>query len=415
MVDVNNFYVSCERLFNPSLMNQPVVVLSNNDGCIISRSNEAKSLGIKMGEPLFKAKPIIQKYHVKVLSSNYPLYADMSNRVMRVLSAFTEQQEVYSIDECFLNMSGHKNLLETGFMIKNTLSQWLGMPVCVGIGPSKVVAKFANHCAKKQQQWQGVFSSHQFLDGELNELMASVDVGEIWGVGRKLAQRLIGMGIHSVLDLKQANANYMKRQFSINMERIVLELNGIQCFALESDVKPRKEIIASRSFGRRVECYNELVEAITTFVARASRKARQQSSVCGAVSVFIRSSPFNSRETFYANSGTLSLNPPTNNSTLILKAALEILSGIYKSGIKYSKCGVILSGLADVNTAQHDLWSESSLKKESLTQMVDQINDRFNKNSLRIATQPIHPIWGMKQSLKSRSFTTAWDQLLVAD
>ena len=166
------------------------------------------------------------------------------------------------------------------------------------------------------------------------------------------------MGIHSVLDLKQANANYMKRQFSINMERIVLELNGIQCFALESDVKPRKEIIASRSFGRRVEYYNELVEAITTFVARASRKARQQSSVCGAVSVFIRSSPFNSRETFYANSGTLSLNPPTNNSTLILKAALEILSGIYKSGIKYSKCGVILSGLADVNTAQHDLWSE---------------------------------------------------------
>ena len=413
-MDVNNFYVSCERLFNPSLLHQPVVVLSNNDGCIISRSNEAKALGIKMGEPLFKAKSIIKKYQVKVLSSNYPLYADMSERVMKVLATFTDQQEIYSIDECFLNMSGQKDLLGRGFMIKKRLSEWLGMPVCVGIGPTKVLAKFANHCAKKQPCWDGVFSKDQFLDDRLHQLMASVAVGEIWGIGRRLAQQLVRMGIHSVLDLKQANPNHMKQYFSVNMERIVLELNGVKCFELETQFKARKEIIASRSFGRSVVCYNEIVEAITTFVTRAARKARQQSTLCGSISVFIRSSPFNAKEKFYANSGTLSLKPMTNNSALILKSALMILPTIYKPGVRYSKCGVILSDLVDIDAVQNDLWTVSSTEKEVLSQVIDHINDRFDKTSLRIATQPVKPLWGMKQSLKSQSYTTAWDQLLVA-
>lgn len=407
--------MSCERLFNPGLINKPVVILSNNDGCIISRSNEAKLLGIKMGEPLFKAKPIIQKNHVKVLSSNYPLYADMSYRVMKILATFTDQQEVYSIDECFLSMSGHNNLLETGFAIKKKLYQFLGMPVCVGIGSTKVLAKFSNHCAKKQQHWQGVLNSNQFSDNQINQQMACISVDKIWGIGRRLARQLNAIEIFSVLDLKQANPNYMKKQFSINIERIILELNNIKCFTLESELKPRKEIIASRSFGKRVECYKEIVEAVTTFVSRAARKARNQKSLCGEVSVFIKSSPFNSDEIFYSNSKTITLKPFTNNSALILKSALIILPSIYKPGIKYSKCGVILSDLVPLNIVQGELLTQFSDKNDSLIHMMDIINDRFDKNSLRIATHPTRPRWGMKQSLKSRSFTTAWDQLLIVN
>ena len=413
LVDINNFYVSCERLFNPRLNHKPVVVLSNNDGCIISRSNEAKSLGIKMGEPLFKAASIIKKHNVMALSSNYPLYADISRRVMQLLSTFTDQQEIYSIDESFLSMKGQNHLLEKGSLIRKSLYQWLGMPVCVGIGPTKVLAKFSNHCAKKQSLWKGVFVSSSLSNQELNKVMSRVSVDEIWGIGRRLAEKLKAMGVGSVLDLKHANPNYMKKQFSINMERIVLELNGIQCFDLEFNVEPKKEIIASRSFGKPVTRYDELVEAVTTFVSRGARKARAQSTLCSAVSVFVRNSPFNPAESFYARTMTIPIKPATNHSNLILQAALKVLPYLYKVGVRYSKCGIVLSNLVDSDHSQKDLWSEVLLKQHQLSNVMDEINDRYDKFSLRIATQPIKPLWGMKQTLKTQSFTTSWHELLT--
>lgn len=413
LVDINNFYVSCERLFNPTLNHKPVVVLSNNDGCIISRSNEAKRLGIKMGEPLFKATSIIKQHNVRVLSSNYPLYADISYRVMRLLSTFTDQQEIYSIDESFLSMKGQNHLLDKGSLIRKSLYQWLGMPVCVGIGPTKVLAKFSNHCAKKQSIWNGVCVSSSLSTQDLNKMMSVVPVEEIWGIGRRLAEKLKAMGVRSVLDLKYSNPNYMKKQFSINMERIVLELNGVQCFDLESNIEPKKEIISSRSFGKPVTRYDELVEAVTTFVSRGARKARAQSTLCSAVSVFVRNSPFNQTETFYGRTMTMPIKPATNHSHLILQTALKVLPCIYRPGVRYSKCGIVLSSLVESDHSQKDLWSEVPLKQHKLSNVMDKINDRYDKFSLRIATQPIKPLWGMKQTLKTQSFTTSWHELLT--
>ncbi len=243
--------------------------------------------------------------------------------------------------------------------------------------------------------------------------MSCVSVDEIWGIGRRLAEKLKAMGVRSVLDLKHANPNYMKKQFSINMERIVLELNGIQCFDLESNVEPKKEIIASRSFGKPVTRYDELVEAVTTFVSRGARKARAQSTLCSAVSVFVRNSPFNQAESFYGRTMTMPIKPATNHSHLILQAALKVLPDLYKAGVRYSKCGIVLSNLIDSDHSQKDLWSEVPLRQHQLSNVMDEINDRYDKFSLRIATQPIKPLWGMKQTLKTQSFTTSWHELLT--
>jgi len=240
LVDVNNFYVSCERLFNPYLINKPVVVLSNNDGCIISRSQEAKNLGIKMGEPLFKASAIIRQHQVQVLSSNYPLYADISARVMSLLSDFTSTQEIYSIDECFLDMEGHENLQDIARKIKRLLWRYLRMPVCVGIGPTKVLAKLANRCAKKQDQQSGVFIISNAHASELNNMMDDLSVDQIWGVGKALAVKLQKKSIYSILDLKQSNPTWVRKFFGINMERIIYELNGVSCLLIDNQVCSKK-------------------------------------------------------------------------------------------------------------------------------------------------------------------------------
>ena len=291
LIDINNFYVSCERLFNPTLINQPVVVLSNNDGCIISRSNEAKKLGIKMGVPLFKVKKLLNDNKVNILSSNYPLYADMSFRTMQILSAFADLQEIYSIDECFLDLSGQKNLNVLGTLIRKRLSRWLGMPVCVGIAPTKTLAKFANHCAKTQDSWQGVCDFSKMKENEINQIMANVDVSKVWGVGAKTSAKLKKMDINSVLDLKLTNPAKINFYFNVNIERIVVELNRSICFPIITEAPKKNEILSSRSFGRPVSTIEMLSEAITTFLSRATYKARQQEMLATSVTLFIRSSP----------------------------------------------------------------------------------------------------------------------------
>ena len=409
LIDINNFYVSCERLFNPHLIDQPVVVLSNNDGCVISRSNEAKKLGIKMGIPLFKIKNFLHEKKVNILSSNYPLYADMSFRTMHVLSSFADLQEIYSIDECFLDLGGQKNLDAIGRLIRKRLLQWLGMPVCVGIAPTKTLAKFANHCAKTQENWRGVCDLSKIKESEINQIMANIDVSEVWGVGVKTSIKLKKMGINSVLDLKQTNPAKINLYFNVNIERTVVELNQSICFPVVTEAPKKNEILSSRSFGRPVKTIDMLSEAITTFLSRATFKARQQEMLASSVTLFIRSSPH--KDNYYANAIRIPLAFPTNHHNLILPLALEGLRAIFKPNIQYIKCGVLLSGLISESIQQKNLWLNFD---NSSMEVVDKINNKFNKKSVRLGTEPLNPEWQMKQSNKSRSFTTSWDELLVA-
>jgi len=411
LIDINNFYVSCERLFNPTLINQPVVVLSNNDGCIISRSNEAKKLGIKMGVPLFKVKKLLNDNKVNILSSNYPLYADMSFRTMQVLSTFANLQEIYSIDECFLDLSGQKNLNVLGSLIRKRLSRWLGMPVCVGIAPTKTLAKFANHCAKTQDSWQGVCDFSEMKENEINQIMANIDVSKVWGVGAKTSTKLKKMNINSVLDLKLTNSAKINFYFNVNIERIVVELNRSICFPIITEAPKKNEILSSRSFGRPVKTIEMLSEAITTFLSRATYKARQQEMLATSVTLFIRSSPHKGRDNYYANAIRIPLAFPTNHHNLVAPIALEGLRAIFKPNIKYIKCGVLLSGLISESIQQKNLWPDIG---NSSMEIVDKINNKFNKKSVRLGTEPLNPEWQMRQLNKSRSFTTSWDELLVA-
>ncbi|MDG2252098.1 MAG: Y-family DNA polymerase [Methylophilaceae bacterium] len=415
LVDVNNFYVSCERLFNPKLINRPTVVLSNNDGCIISRSEEAKFIGIKMGAPLFKMQSLINQHDIKVLSSNYPLYADISSRVMRLISEFTDYQEIYSIDECFISLIGHKNHQDIAATIKKELWINLRMPVCIGIGPTKVLAKLGNHCAKKQSDWNGICATNLLPDNSLNNLMDKFSVNEVWGVGKNLTQKLNVMNINSVLDLKKSNAILIKSRLNINVARIIYELNGIICFPLEQGLTKKKQIVTSRSFGRAISNYPSLVEAVTTFVVKATLKLRNQGSLCTKVSVFIRSSPFKKEVHFYQNIITIPFSDPTNNTKWILKEGLKGLSVIYRRDILYVKCGIILSDLIDEKSSQRKFYFVNTKKDNNLTFIIDKINKRFDSNTLRLATQPLSPLWSMKQLKKSRSYTTSWKELLVAN
>ena len=409
LIDINNFYVSCERLFNPHLIDQPVVVLSNNDGCVISRSNEAKKLGIKMGIPLFKIKNFLHEKKVNILSSNYPLYADMSFRTMHVLSSFADLQEIYSIDECFLDLGGQKNLDAIGRLIRKRLLQWLGMPVCVGIAPTKTLAKFANHCAKTQENWRGVCDLSKIKESEINQIMANIDVSEVWGVGVKTSIKLKKMGINSVLDLKQTNPAKINLYFNVNIERTVVELNQSICFPVVTEAPKKNEILSSRSFGRPVSTIDMLSEAITTFLSRATFKARRQEMLASSVTLFIRSSPH--KDNYYANAIRIPLAFPTNHHNLILPLALEGLRAIFKPNIQYIKCGVLLSGLISESIQQKNLWLNFD---NSSMEVVDKINSKFNKKSVRLGTEPLNPEWQMKQSNKSRSFTTSWNELLIA-
>ena len=414
LVDINNFYVSCERLFDHKLNGKPVVVLSNNDGCIISRSNEAKILGIKMGTPVFKVKKLLKEKNVITLSSNYGLYADISERVMTILSDFTKHQEIYSIDECFLDLKGSRQLNDLGQEIKNKLWKWLGMPVCVGIAPTKTLAKFANHCAKKQSVWNGVCDLSNLLDTQVNQMMNKTEVGKIWGVGNKTAAKLNALNVNSALGLKLAEKKYIKDLFNINIEKIVYELNQVSCFPIIHKPAIKREIIVSRSFGHSVSTLKEMSEAVTTFTTRASFRARKQNTIASGVGVFINSSRFNKDANYYANSIKINLPVPSSSNHLILPSALFALRSIFRSNIDYTKCGVLLMGLESVTNKQEGLWASESDKDLKLTKVIDEINCKFDKSSVRSAMQPIKPIWGMKQLRKSPAFTSSWKELIIA-
>lgn len=415
LIDVNNFYVSCERVFNPSLKHQPIIVLSNNDGCVISRSDEAKALGVKMGSPWFKCQDLVKKYNIKGLSSNYALYADMSNRVMTILGDFSPNQEVYSIDECFLDITGfNKDLKTYGQEMRSRILKWTGLPVCVGIGSTKTLAKLANHIAKKQSQFNGVCNLNALANDDVNNIFSNIDVGEVWGVGRRLASKLKTMGINTVLDLKQADPEYLRQQFSIVMAKTVSELNGTVCIELEEIAPPRKQILSSRSFGHPVGDYNSLAESITLYMSRAAEKLRSQGSLANVLQVYIRTSPFKLDEPQYSNGMTIPLPSPSDDTRQLVKIALWALKHLYKRHYNYAKAGVSLGDLIPRTSAQFDMFAsgQSTSRSASLMSTIDKINSKMGRESIKLASEGFARPWKMRQENQSQHYTTDWSGLV---
>ena len=412
LIDVNNFYVSCERVFNPKLEDKPVVVLSNNDGCAISRSNEAKELGIKMGTPWFKLKEFAKQENVTALSSNYTLYLDMSHRVMALLSKFSPDQEVYSVDESFLDLTSFKSkdLIKYGQQIKTKIKQWSGLPVSIGIGSTKTLSKLANHIAKKNPSFKGVCNLNVMDEDTLETWMSHFPVSDVWGVGRSLAPKLNQLGIISVLDLKHADPDYIRQQFSIVLEKTVRELNGVMCIELKDIEEPNKEIIVSRSFGRRVRDKQELIEAVTSYTSRAAERMRKQNSVATSLYIYIRTSPHNDKKQ-YANGVNIPLFQPSDDTIVLTNAALLGLDYIYRDGFDYQKAGITLCNLISKDKVQGNLFNNTI--SNSRMRVMDTINQRW-KGKLRLGSEGITKEWEMKANFKSRNYTTNWDQLIIA-
>jgi len=400
LIDCNSFYVSCERLFNPKIRKLPVVVLSNNDGCIISRSNEAKALGIKMGEPYFKARNIIIKNNVQVFSSNYSLYGDISRRVMRTLKRFNSKIEIYSIDEAFLDLSNFsdKEVKDVGKEIRNTVLQWTGIPTSIGIAETKTLSKVANHIAKKQKS--GVVSLVNIKD--LDPILEKVEVRDIWGVGKQLSKFYIKNGIYNAKQLKNASNTWIKKTKNYLRTRTAMELRGVPCIEIETKQTKRKSCCVSRSFGKKVEKLRELKESVTSYCLNAAEKIRSESLVCKSITVFIRTSPFQNKGIFYSNSKTIDFPIATNNSIEIVKNALEGLDLIYKDGFKYQKAGIILSGLSDSEKGNSLFKSTKDERIKNLMQSIDSTNYRYGRSTISLASAGINKKWSMRRQYSSK-------------
>lgn len=418
LVDGNNFYCSCERVFNPRLENRPLVVLSNNDGCAVARSNEAKALGIKMGEPWFKLKDLVKRHGLIGLSSNYTLYGDMSARVMQVLSQFTPDIEVYSIDESFMRVERMHRLwpsfTDMGLSIRRQVKQWTGIPVCVGFGPTATLCKMSNHIAKKRPQFGGVFDMTAYPAADLDDLLSTIAVGEVWGVGSRTGQKLDEMGIKTVQDLRHASPKWIRTHFSVVMERTVAELQGIPCRELEDVAQPKKQIVSSKSFGEMVTTFNELAEALTTYVTRAAEKLRQQNSLCGAIHVFVMTNRFRETDPQYSNGIAIPLPNPTSDTLCLTTAALAGLKRIYRKGYWYKKTGVMLLDLSSAECIQTSLFEpveEQTQQSKALMAALDNLNTRFGRNTVTVAAAGTRKRWVARAETKTQCFTTRWNEL----
>ena len=413
LVDCNNFYVSCERIFRPDLARVPMVVLSNNDGCVVSRSNEAKALGVKMGQPWFECQPLAQAHGILAMSSNYALYADMSNRVMRILGEFSPNQEVYSIDESFVDLTGTPNLREVSYAMRERVTMWTGMPVCVGIGPTKTLAKLANHVAKKHPRSQGVFNYNALTDAQKAALLQRIPVSEVWGVGRKLTQRLLAHGVETVLDLREAHIPSLRAEFGVVMEKTQRELQETPCIQMEEVAADKQQIIASRSFGSMVTDLPVLKDALSTFVANACAKLRAQNSQAAVIQVFLQTNRFRKDLPQYSPSLAVPLPQPTHDTLVVNRWADALCERMFREGYQYKKAGVMLSELSPVTHQQGD-WLEASPPGHSkLMQALDHLNARYGRGAVKVSTQGAYQGWQMRQERKSPNYTTDWDDVPV--
>jgi len=413
LVDCNNFYVSCERLFRPDLRTTPVVVLSNNDGCVVSRSNEAKAIGVRMGQPWFECKALAEEHGILALSSNYALYADLSNRVMNVLSTYSPRTEVYSIDECFVDLTGTLKLREVSYQMREQVMQWTGIPVCVGIGPTKTLAKLSNFVAKRHPRSKGVFNYNDLTEAQQTKLLSQITVDKVWGVGRKLTKRLGEHGIQTVQDLRVAHTPTLRSEFGVVIEKTQRELQGIACIDLQEVVPNKQQIISSRSFGSMVQDVDVLKDAMSTFVANACAKLRAQDSHAAVIQVFLHTNRFRKDLPQYMPSLAIPLPMPTNDSLAVNKWACHLIDLMFKPEYQYKKAGVVLSEISLTSHIQGDLLAlETEIENNSrLMTAIDQLNTRFGRGAVKISTQGAHKGWQMKQERKSPCYTTNWHEL----
>jgi DNA polymerase V len=408
LIDCNSFYVSCERLFNPKIKNVPVVVLSNNDGCVISRSTEAKKIGIKMGEPYFKVKELVRKNNVQIFSSNYSLYGDLSRRVMKVLKGFSDKIEIYSIDEAFIDLSHIKdeNIEDYGKKIRERVLKWTGIPTSVGISCTKTLSKVANHVAKKNKT--GVI----FLKDNIDDVLKNFDISDIWGVGRQLSKLYIKNGINNAYKLKNISNSWVKKSTNVLGAKTVMELRGISCINLETEETKRKSCCVSRSFGRKIESLNKLKESITTHCLNAAEKIRNDNQTTRSITVFIRTSPFDKNRKYYSNSLTIDLPVATNNSLELVKVAIEGLKKIYKYGYFYQKAGVILSKLSEAGEKNLNLLTPIlENKSQTLMKAIDVTNAKYGRNVISVAQAGINNSWKMRREHSSKIDTASFDSL----
>ena len=412
LVDCNNFYASCERVFQPALRGKPVVVLSNNDGCVIARSNEAKALGIGMGDPWHLSKAKFEKAGVVVRSSNYTLYGDMSARVMRTLSEFSSRMEIYSIDEAFLDFTGFdRDLQSRGQELRRTVFQWTGIPVSVGIAPTKLLAKVANRVAKKSPASGGVLSLMS-SDAQLAAL-ASLELTDLWGVAGRLAKRLEELGISTPLELRKADARFIRERLGVVGERIVLELQGIPCLRMEQLTPDRKSIVCSRSFGRAVQQKHEMEQVVATYAARAAEKMRRQKLATATLVVFVLTNRFKPTDPQYSAQQLVQLPVVTADTGRLIRAARWGLSKIWKDGFRYKKAGVMLLDLGPASQVQADLFHspDDDLSRARMAAL-DRLNARFGRDTVCFATSGVKRGWKLRNDYVSSRYTTNWDELL---
>lgn len=405
LVDCNNFYASCERVFNPNLQHKPIVILSNNDGCIISRSDEAKKLGIPMGAPIFKYRSLIANHDVKVFSSNYSLYGDMSSRVMSILKQFTPDIQVYSIDESFLKLEGFEdyNLTDYGMLMKNRILKWTGIPTCAGIAPTKALSKVANKIARKYpNQTNGVY----VIDTELKRINALkwTKIKDIWGIGKKLSNRLATKGCKNAYDFTQLPESWVKSNMSVVESRLQRDLLGIPTLDLEVQ-KSKKSIATTRTFEKPLKELDKIKERISTFAFVSGEKLRRQNSHCHMIIVILRSNYFREDLKQHYATKVISLPYPTNSSLVLSNYAIKAIEEVFKSGIAYKKAGIILTGLVPSNNYQLNIFDWENSNHQPLMKAIDKINYRFS-NKIKLANQDLKKTWKMKQDHLSPNYTT---------
>ena len=433
LVDGNNFYVSCERVFRPSLNGKPVIVLSNNDGCAIARSNEAKALGVKMGHPWFQIRHLEESHGLVALSANFELYADLSERMASLVAGFGTAQEIYSIDESFVELTGVRgDLTERARTLRSRILQWVGIPCGIGIGQTKTLAKLANHIAKTAERTPGrypaalaqVCNLAPLTHAQLTQLMAHTDVGEVWGIGARIAAQLKANGVHDVAALAELDPAAVRRRWSVTVERTVRELQGTPCIELEEVAPNKQEIATTRSFGHPVTQLNDLCEAVTEFATRAAQKLRGQDSHCGQVLCFIRTSPFRPGKQ-YSRSVIVPLVRPSADTRALVQAAIRGLMAIYRPGYRYAKAGVMLLELHRADNVQGELdftaggaaLNGASHGAPALMSAIDGLNDRYGRGTVQLASAGVtdaRRAWSMKQERRTPRYTTRWHEMPIA-
>ena len=417
LIDGNSFYASCERVFRPNLKHSPFVVLSNNDGCVVARSSEAKVLGIKMGVPFYQVKHLVAEGRLKAFSSNYELYADLSRRMMHTIATMVPTIEVYSIDECFADVSGIANLTEHGRMIRQQVQQWVGIPTCVGIAPTKTLAKFCNHLAKRHPDYfDGVATWPEWSESMQKRALASQSVEKVWGIGRQTAAKLTTHGIQTALDFVCANTAMLRARYGVVVERVQRELQGVPCNLLHTEIDAKQHIIRSRSFGKSVRDLEALQAAVTHHITVAAAVLRTEGSKARTVAVNIHTNRFRCDEPQYYGHQLITLTAATNDTVQLNRVAQILLQHVYRKGHFYKKCGIELGGIEPITVFQSDMWQPSEAETgKAVMDAWDKITARFGRHSIKLAGELLSDDWLMSRDELSPCFTTRISDLLVVN